>query len=150
MDDHLTPAEERDALAAELALGLLEGQARADALRLALSDPAFAALVAGWEAKLTPLHSEWADAAPGDRVWDGIAAQLPEARPSSVTAIETRLRRWRAGALVSGAIAAALALVLIAQPVAPPAPPRRSSRSRGSKAMRRGRWCLRVMTRPTA
>jgi len=49
MDDHLTPDQERDALAAELALGLLEGQARADALRLSLSDPAFAALVTAWE-----------------------------------------------------------------------------------------------------
>lgn len=122
MDDHLTPDQERDALAAELALGLLEGQARADALRLSLSDPTFAALVAAWEAKLAPLHGEWADAQPGNTVWDGIAARLPEARPSSATAIETRLRRWRAGALVSGAIAAALAFVLIAQPVPPPTP----------------------------
>ncbi|WP_428628909.1 anti-sigma factor [Sphingopyxis sp.] len=122
MDEHLTPAEERDALAAELALGLLEGQARADAQRLLLNDPAFAALVATWEAKLAPLHGEWTDAQPGDAVWDRIAAQLPEARTSSVTAIETRLRRWRAGALMSGAIAAALAFVLITQPVPPPAP----------------------------
>ncbi len=122
MDDHLTPDQKRDALAAELALGLLEGQARTDALRLSLSDPAFAALVAAWETKLAPLHGEWVDAAPGDAVWDGIASQLPDARPSSVTAIETRLRRWRAGALVSGAIAAALAFVLIAQPVPPPTP----------------------------
>ena len=69
MDDHLTPAEERDALAAELVLGLLEGQARADALRLSLSDPAFAAEVAAWEAKLAPLHGEWTDAEPGAAVW---------------------------------------------------------------------------------
>lgn len=122
MDDPLTPAQVRDALAAELALGLLDGPARADALRLALSDPEFAALVAVWDAKLAPLHGEWADAQPSDTVWDGIAAQLPEVRPSSVTAIETRLRRWRAGALVSGAIAAALAFVLIAQPGPPPVP----------------------------
>lgn len=122
MDDHLTPAEERDALAAELALGLLEGQARANALRLALRDPDFAARAAAWEAKLAPLHGEWVDAAPGAAVWDAIAARLPEPRPSSVTAIETRLRRWQAGALVSGAIAAALAVVLIVQQVPAPAP----------------------------
>ena len=122
MDDHLTPAQERDALAAELALGLLDGQARADALRLTLSDPAFSAQIAAWEAKLAPLHGEWAEIEPDEGVWDGIAASLPEARSSSVTAIETRLRRWRAGALASGAIAAALAFVLITQPAPTPAP----------------------------
>jgi anti-sigma-K factor RskA len=120
MDEHLTPAEERDALAAELALGLLEGQARADALRLSLSDPAFAALVAAWEAKLAPLHVEWANAQPGDAVWSGIARQLADAPADNVKAIETRLRRWRAGALLSGAVAAALAFVLITQPVPTP------------------------------
>lgn len=122
MDDHLTPAEERDALAAELALGLLEGQARADALRLSLSDPVFAALVAGWEAKLAPLHDEWADAQPGATVWSGIERQLADAPADKVIAIETRLRRWRAGALLSGAVAAALAFVLITQPVPTPTP----------------------------
>jgi anti-sigma-K factor RskA len=116
MDDHLTPEEERDALAAELALGLLDGQARADALQLSLRDPGFAALVTAWEAKLSPLHDGWAEAEPGDAVWDGIASRLSEQRSSSVTEIETRLRRWRAGAFASGAIAAALALVLILQP----------------------------------
>ncbi len=122
MGDDLTPEEERDALAAELALGLLEGQMLTDALQLSLRDPGFAARVAAWEAKLSPLHSEWAEAEPGERVWNAIAARLPEQRSSSVTMIEARLRRWRAGALVSGAIAAALAFVLIVQPVSPPAP----------------------------
>lgn len=122
MDDHLTPTEERDALAAELALGLLEGQTRADALRLSLSDPAFAAQVAAWEAKLAPLHDEWADAQPGAAVWSGIERQLADAPTDKVTAIEMRLRRWRAGALLSGAVAAALAFVLITQPVPTPTP----------------------------
>ncbi|MBW8295826.1 anti-sigma factor [Sphingopyxis sp.] len=122
MDDHLTPTEERDALAAELALGLLEGQTRADALRLSLSDPAFAAQVAAWEAKLAPLHDEWANAQPGAAVWSGIERQLADAPTDKVTAIEMRLRRWRAGALLSGAVAAALAFVLITQPVPTPTP----------------------------
>lgn len=124
MDDHLTPDQERDALAAELALGLLEGQSRADALRLSLSDPAFAAEVAAWEAKLAPLHGEWAEAQPGFAVWSGIERQLVDAPTDidKVTAIETRLRRWRTGALLSGAVAAALALVLITRPVPAPAP----------------------------
>lgn len=122
MDDDLTPKEERDALAAELALGLLDGPARADALQLLLRDPGFAALVASWEAKLSPLHGEWAEAEPGDEVWDKIAARLPQQHSSSVTTIESRLRRWRAGALASGAIAAALAFVLIVEPAPEPLP----------------------------
>ncbi len=122
MDDHLTPEGERDALAAELALGLLEGQARADALQLSLRDSDFAALVAAWEAKLSPLHGEWEAAEPGDAVWDAIASRLSERRQPSVTSIETRLRRWQAGALASGAIAAALAFALFFQPVPAPGP----------------------------
>ena len=122
MDDHLTPEEERDALAAELALGLLEGQARADAMRLSLSDSGFAALVAAWEVKLSPLHGEWGEAEPGGAVWHEIASRLPKQPSSSVTPIETRLRRWQAGALASGAIAAALAFSLFFQPVAAPGP----------------------------
>lgn len=122
MDDHLTPDQERDALAAELALGLLEGQARADALRLSLSDPAFAALVAAWEAKLAPLHGEWTAEEPGAAVWGAIERRLADAPTDKVAAIETRLRRWRAGALLSGAVAAALAFVLITRPVPLPVP----------------------------
>lgn len=122
MDNHLTPDQERDALAAELALGVLDGQARADALRLSLSDPAFAAQVAAWEAKLAPLHGEWADAEPGAAMWNAIERRLADAPADKVTTIETRLRRWRAGALLSGAVAAALAFVLITRPVPSPVP----------------------------
>jgi anti-sigma-K factor RskA len=46
---------DREALAAELALGLLEGADRAEALRLCLSDPAFAAEVEAWGLRLSPL-----------------------------------------------------------------------------------------------
>ena len=106
MDDHLTPTEERDALAAELALGLLEGQTRADALRLSLSDPAFAAQVAAWEAKLAPLHDEWADAQPGAAVWSGINRPLAHAPTDKVTALALRLPRCPAAALPSGSLPA--------------------------------------------
>lgn len=116
----MTPEQERDALAGELALGLLDAEDRAFALRLSLSDPSFAALVAAWEFRLAPLHREWKACAPGDAVWRGIEARLPIVpRSSSVTAIETRLRRWRAGAVVSGAVAAALAVLLLIPPTPP-------------------------------
>ncbi|MBL7372452.1 hypothetical protein INQ23_24295, partial [Escherichia coli] len=50
MPEPMTP-EERDALAAELALGLLEGDARAQAMRLRLSDSDFAAAVEAWDGR---------------------------------------------------------------------------------------------------
>ena len=122
MTDDLTPAQARDALAAELALGLLDGQARADALRLQLADPAFAAQVAGWEARFAGLNDEIAPVAPGPQLWDAIAARLPGDR--AVIALESRLSRWRMAAVGSGAVAAALALVLLTQGPPPlPAPP---------------------------
>ena len=49
-----TPPEQ-DLLAAELALGLLDGTERAEALRLCLSDPAFARAVDAWSIRLSPL-----------------------------------------------------------------------------------------------
>lgn len=112
MSDALTPEEERDALAAELALGVLAGPERAAALRLQLSDPAFARLVQDWEARLAPLHGAWEDVAPHDAVWDAVAARIadPTAR------LQIRLSRWRVGALLTGAIAAALAIVLVMHP----------------------------------
>ena len=123
MADDLTPDQARDALAAELALGLLNGQARAEALRLQLADPGFAAQVAAWEARFARLADEVAPVAPDAWLWDKIADRLP-AEPASgtgaVVTLETRLSRWRMAAVGSGAVAAALALVLLTQ--APPLP----------------------------
>lgn len=125
MAEDLTPDQARDALAAELALGLLDGQSRADALRLQLADPAFAAQVAAWEARFASLADEVAPVAPDARLWDAIAARLPAAPvPSNgvVAALETRLNRWRVAAVGSGAVAAALAVALLTQPVPSPLP----------------------------
>ncbi|MEC3949400.1 anti-sigma factor [Sphingobium sp. HWE2-09] len=118
MDDVLTPEEERSALAAELALGLLEGDEHAAALRLQLSDGAFAAEVAAWEARLAPLHGQWADVAPRDSVWAAVAARIgaEDAPPGDVAMLRARVSRWRMGAIVSGALAAGLATLLLMQP----------------------------------
>jgi anti-sigma-K factor RskA len=115
--DELTPEEEREALAAELALGLLEGQARADALRLRLSEPDFAASVAQWEERLGPLYDRFVPAVPGEELFARIEAMLP---PAARQPTLHQLRRWRLAAAGSAAVAAALALVLLFQP--PPAP----------------------------
>ncbi len=118
MDEPLNPQEERDALAAELALGVLTGDERAAALRLQLSDPEFAGLARAWEDRLAPLHGEWDEVQPHDAVWDAVAAHISGGGSSG--ALIVKLRRWRAGALLTGAVAAALALTLVTRPGAPP------------------------------
>lgn len=104
--------EERDALAAELALGVLAGDERAQALRLKLADPAFAAQVAVWEARLEPLGAGFAEASPPN-LWPAI-----ERRLGGDTVVQ--LRRWRIATAATGALAASLALILVLRPA--PAP----------------------------
>lgn len=112
MTSQLTP--EQAALAAELALGVLEGEERAEALRLSLADPAFAALVAEWQERLDPLGDSFAEAPPPD-VWRAIDARLDaDARPGAVRAV----RLWQGIAGVSAALAAGLAAILVLGPAA--------------------------------
>ncbi len=113
MAEPITP-EERDAPAAELALGVLEGEDRARAMRLKLADPAFAAEVAAWEQRLEPLGEGFGEAAPPS-VWPAIERRLGGGGDTV-----RQLRRWRFAAVGSGALAASLALVLVLRPL--PAP----------------------------
>ncbi len=111
----LDPAD-RDALAGELALGLLEGQERAAALRLMLADRDFAARVEEWRAHQSGLFDAIDEVEPPGGAWDAIAARIgdPPAPPSA-------LSWWKWSAFGSSAVAAALALML-AIPRAEPAP----------------------------
>lgn len=107
---------QRDALAAELALSLLEGEERAEAMRLRLSDPAFAAAVEAWLVRFEPLYDQFEEKAP-PAIWPAIQRRL--AMPADPKA-QRALRLWRVGAIGSGAIAAGLAAVLLLRPA--PAP----------------------------
>lgn len=110
MTSALTP--ELDAMAGELALGVLEGDARAKALRMVLANPEFAARVAMWQQRLEPLGSAFSEVSP-PAVWQAIEAELDaRERNKGVSA----LRLWRGSALVSGAIAASLAAVMVLTP----------------------------------
>lgn len=110
---------EHEALAAELALGVLEGADRAEALRLILSDPAFSAEVEAWRGRLSPLLGTVAAMPPSPRVWNAVEARIGEGSAALPSAGLRSLRLWRSGALVSGAIAAGLALVLVTRPPVP-------------------------------
>jgi len=115
------PPSDRDDLAAELALGLLEGEERAQALRLVLADPVFARRVEQWSVRLAPLLAGIPEQAPPAHVWNAVYARIGAAAPTSVI---RQLRRWQAGAVAAAAIAACLGIVLVTRPpVSPPTTP---------------------------
>lgn len=108
-------------LAAEYAIGLLEGEELLRARGLQASDAGFAAQVAHWEAQLGPLLDEMAPAMPGEDLWHRVEAELDRegaARPAgggNVVAFERQLKRWKWATALSSA-AAAIALAFVALP----------------------------------
>lgn len=106
-----------DILAAELALSLLEGEDKASALQKQLSDPGFAHKVEAWNKHLSPLLNEIEESQPSFETWSGIAEKIKLLNPPEsiniVNLLDRQLKRWRAAAIGSGAVAASLALVLL-------------------------------------
>lgn len=114
-------AEERDGLAAELALGILDGEERAAALRALMADPEFTpGQIEDWQRRLAPLYDEYTPVTPPDTLWAGITAQIAPASSPQTGALR-QLRVWRAAAMIAGVAAASLALVLLFRP-APSSP----------------------------
>ncbi|PTQ59483.1 anti-sigma-K factor RskA [Sphingomonas sp. PP-CE-3G-477] len=117
----------QDVAAAELALGLLEGEERGAALRRVLAEPGFAAQVEWWRSRFAALFDLWPEyAAPPH-----LAARI-EASLDSPTAAKTSRFAWPALAAVTSAIAASLLLFVMVRPeptvpVAQPVPVARAS-----------------------
>lgn len=114
-----------EALAAEHAMGLLSAHDRAMAEARAAADPAFAAAVEAWRARLAPLAGEVAPVEPRPEVWARIAGALPA---NDDGRLARSLRFWRAstaGALALAAASLAGVAVLATRPpvvVTQPAP----------------------------
>ena len=98
-------------LAAELALGVLEGAERATAERRATRDRGFARLVEDWEHRLAPWAAEIAEISPPPQVWERISSALP-AQPSRA-GLWHNLTFWRGASLAAGALAAACLAALL-------------------------------------
>ncbi|MBA2919118.1 hypothetical protein GON01_14545 [Sphingomonas sp. MAH-20] len=95
--------DDDDLLAAEHALGLADASARE------ASDPAFAAAVDAWRARLDPMLGP--ERAPPAELWERISARLP----ANDTADPAR--RWRVATFAASAAAAVLLLgLLVARP----------------------------------
>lgn len=108
--------DDPDMTAAELALGVLDAEERAAALRRVLADPAFAREVAQWRARLTPLYGAFPDAEPGADVARRIQG-IPDGG-----GVSARPWRWAtAAATLTAAVLAGLLLVR-PDPAAVPAP----------------------------
>jgi anti-sigma-K factor RskA len=132
--------EERDALAAEYALGTLAADELAQAEALRAADPGFAAQVQGWERSLGGLNAMVEEVEPSPDLWEQIRARisgtqpnapmrLPEVGPSEpglaeqgVVLLSRRLNRWRGAAVASGALAAVLAVFVAISEFAPHLP----------------------------
>lgn len=114
---------ERERLAAEHALRLLEGEELLQARALEASDPEFAQEVREWEARLAPLLDEIGPVEPGDAVWERIEAAIANSDPNSnVIQWRRKVRRWQGIAGLSAAAAAALAVVALTPALRQPAP----------------------------
>ena len=123
------PPEDRDLLAAELALGVLDAADDQAARALQRDDRGFAARVATWEHRLAPLLDDVEPHEPAAEVWERIAARIasPATRPAlsvapapADAALSRRVRAWRGGTIAATALAACLALVLVLRPAPPP------------------------------
>jgi anti-sigma-K factor RskA len=124
-------------IAAEWALGLLEGEELLAARGKCATDPDFAWRKEWWDGWFAPLTDAMPGAEPGDHVWDGIAARVaaaqqatstpfsPDTAGANVIALEAKVRRWQwVAGLSSMAAAVALAwLVLAPSPVVVAPPP---------------------------
>ena len=120
------PDEERDLLAGEYVLGTLDpAHARAVAEQ-ARENPALAAAIAAWQARLAPLTELAPPVTPPAAIWSRIAAGagLPQAAPlrpaSPWRALWNDAALWRWTTAASLAAAAALLLVALFRPL--PAP----------------------------
>lgn len=127
MAEDVRSEDERDLLAAELALGLLTGPERAEAQRLRVSDKTFAIAVDEWAERLAPLAHAVPPVTASAMLWTAIERKLDGTTAANDAATEThdlkqQVRRWKTSTLMTGAVAAALALALVVRPDAGPAP----------------------------
>lgn len=113
-------------IAAEFALGLLEGEELLSARGKEATDQAFAGRKAWWDNWFAPLSDEVAGLEPSASVWARIEAEVDGTTQTDggaeIIDLRTRLRRWQFGAAFTS-MAAALALAFLAfSPATAPAP----------------------------
>jgi anti-sigma-K factor RskA len=123
--------DDRDALAAEYVLGTLDPDQRVEAQAMIARDPSFAALVRAWERRLGELNAMVGAVEPPAAIWPRIKSALVGVEPSGqfrlpiadtrtpvreraqVVSLTRRMRRWRDVSILTGALAAVLAALVV-------------------------------------
>lgn len=118
----IAPENDHDWLAAEYALGLLDGAELAAAREVLRRDPAFAREVAIWTGRFIRLTDEASPADPPADGWSRVAASLPDWRAANDNGaqLQRRLRFWRGWSIGATALAASLGLLLLVDQRTPP------------------------------
>ena len=115
----MTLSPDDDFAAAEFALGTLEPSERATFAARRRREPELDAAIRAWEARLSPLAEATPPIVPPGDFLPAIEARIRAAAapPAShgVAALQKRLSRWRAAAVGTTGIAAALAIGFIAR-----------------------------------
>nr|WP_111297818.1 anti-sigma factor [Paracoccus saliphilus] len=113
-DNALTPHEEDEALAAEVALGLLDGAEAQDAVARLSQDPQFAQLVRDWQERLAGLADDLTPVMAPARARQGIRERLGHAQAPLARDPNERSSWWRGpwGALLGTLAVAATVAVL--------------------------------------
>ena len=104
--------DEPDLQAAELALGVLDGEERAAALRRVLAEPAFAAEVERWRLYFAQLFDLWPEVEPPEDLIERIDASLGGPGHGR----SRRAAPWPLIAIASSALAACLLVILLLRP----------------------------------
>lgn len=115
MSEQVTLPPEDAALAAEFAMGLLEGDEHAAFAARLRAEPALMAEVQGWHERLAQLAEDVSETPPA-RAKSALQARLFGAVPSRA------LRFWQGLSAVGLAAAAGLAVLIFMQPVPPSGP----------------------------
>ena len=102
---------EGDMQAAELALGVLDGEERAAALRRLIAEPGFAREVAAWREWLAQFFADWPDAAAPESGWQRIEATL-DGKPAGAS---RGTAPWRVATGAFAMMAASLLAVVVAR-----------------------------------
>ncbi|HVM37011.1 MAG TPA: anti-sigma factor [Sphingomicrobium sp.] len=118
-------SEERGQLAAEYALGVLEGDELAVARDLLQHEAEFRRDVGRWLGRFAPLLEEVGEVQPPASVWAAVQRRIAAVSGANDNErlLERRLTRWRVAAGGATALAASLALILLTRPAAVPPPP---------------------------
>ncbi len=121
-------SEEKSAWAGEYVLGTLPEVERRTFERALAGDPELAALLRDWQARLAPLDDAVAPVRPPASAWSNIAAAVGESAPrplanDPVAGLRRRLSAWKAATLMTGVVAAGLAVLVVTGPPTNPTPP---------------------------